>query len=100
MKIVDDRIKYLLKEKEIILKEYPMEGSEMQVVMAMANVRIAMELSFLSEVVEVLQEPVKKIPSDKEIDDYFPVIKTQTIKEQNNAIIKRNAVKSFVKNKL
>lgn len=98
MKQIENRIAYLTKEKEILLQEYPQEGAEMQMLMAMVNMRISIELSFLSELLISLPEPTK--PTDKEIDDFFPLIKTQTIKHQNETILKRNAVKSFVKNKL
>lgn len=98
MKIIEDRIKYLTKEKDLLLKEYPQDEVAMQMLMAMVNMRISIELSFLSEL--LISLPIRSIPTDKDIDDYFPLIKTQSIKDQNATLMKRNAVKSFVKNKM
>ncbi len=100
MKIIEDRIKYLLKERESSIEEYSSVSPEMQMLLAMVNMRISVELKFLVEVLDAMPLIQIRVVSDKEIDEYFPVIKTQTIKEQNNTIIKRNAVKSFIKNKL
>ncbi len=98
MKIIDDRIKYLLKEKSIVIEEYLSEGSEGRILSASINMRISMELKFLAEILNELPK-TNKI-TDKDIDDYFPFSKPINLKEQYQTIQKRNAVKSFIKNKL
>ncbi len=89
MKVIDERIKYLLREKEVLLEEYPQTGIEQQLLLSMINVRIALELKFLTE---ILNEIPKK-PDDEVIDKFFPL-------STSNAEIKRKAVKLFIKHKL
>ncbi len=96
MKLIDDRIKYLLQEKEIILKEFPQESPEMQIMYSMVNIRIAIELKFLSDLVAEIPKTIK--PTDKEIDDFFPLTSKGLLPKEQH--IKRNAVKLFIKNKL
>ncbi len=99
MKLIEYRIKYLLKERESSIEEYSNGGPEMQMLLAMVNMRISMELKFLAE---ILNELTKK-PTDKDVDSYFPEDKSKYSKSYSNNMIvdiKRNAVKSFIKNKL
>lgn len=97
-KSIEVRIKQLEKEKEVILEESNFDGSEMKMIMAMQLLRISGEIKFLSELLTI--DPDKKIPSDKEIDGFFPSFGKETNKEIEIREIKRNAVKSFIKNKM
>ena len=59
--------------------------------MAMVNLRIAMELKFLSELLEEIDKVEK--PNDEIVDKFFPL-------STSNAEVKRKAVKLFIKHKL
>lgn len=89
MKVLQDRLKSIKREQEVLLDQLPSESPEMQILLAMINLRISLEVDILQEISNNL--------SDKSVDNFFPLAPEADEKFKKITTIKRNAVKSFIK---